>query len=92
MLLKLSVPLLKMSASPAPFFQLPVLQSSPRVTVADMINNNKHCNYLRKVLMTASDKKIEIVWAQFRMISIKFDFQVILSSNLNNEQLGLRYS
>ena len=47
----LSVPLLKMSASPVPSFQLPVLQSSPQVTVADMINNNKYCNYLRNVLI-----------------------------------------
>ena len=28
---------------------------------------------------------MEIVRAQFRMISIKFDFQIIFSSNLNNE-------
>lgn len=53
----LSVPLLKMSASPAPSFQLPVLQSSPQVTVADMINNNKYINYLRKVLMDALETK-----------------------------------
>ena len=56
----LSVPLLKMLASPAPSFQLPVLQSSPQVTVANMINNNKYryFNYLRKVLM-------DVLWFKF---------------------------